>query len=73
MFGMWWCLTMPWHKIIKCQPVSEISDKLTCSCGRAYGMNNHERIILPWDMVSGLYDDIARINAPVSGLKVEGE
>jgi hypothetical protein len=57
MLGMWWCLHSPWHKWIKCEPVSSIADKLTCSCGREYGMNNSERIMLPWHQVSSLYDD----------------
>lgn len=63
MMGMWWCLHAPWHKIVKCEPVSRISDKLTCSCGREYGVNNSERIILPWHMVKGLYDTLPRLNA----------
>lgn len=66
MFRMWCCLTLPWHKWVKCEPVSSISDKMTCSCGREYGINNSERIILPWHMVSELYDDLARINGAMS-------
>lgn len=57
MMRMYICTFAPWHKWVKCEPVSAISDKLTCSCGRAYGMNNSERIMLPWHMVSNFYDD----------------
>lgn len=61
MIQMWLCLRMPWHRWVKREPVSSISDKVTCSCGRQYGMNHSERIILPWRMVSELYDTLARI------------
>jgi hypothetical protein len=69
MIRLWWCLHSPWHKWIRCEPVSEISDKITCSCGQEYGMNNNVRVILPWHMVSGLYDDLARINADVGSAR----
>jgi len=65
---MWWCLTMPWHKWVRREPVSDISDKMTCSCGRQYGMNNSERIILPWEDVKPFYDAIDRINGDVKSL-----
>jgi hypothetical protein len=65
MLRMWWCLRSPWHRWTKVVRVSDVSDKITCSCGREYGMNNCERIILPWHMVKPLYDDLARINGDV--------
>jgi hypothetical protein len=68
MFRMWWCLRAPWHRWVKREPVSGVSDKLTCSCGREYGMNHSERIILPWGDVKSFYDDLARINAGVGGV-----
>jgi hypothetical protein len=55
MFRAWLCCILPWHKWVSCEPVSSISDKLTCSCGQAYGMNNIEQIMLPWRDVEPFY------------------
>jgi hypothetical protein len=57
MLRMWMCCFLPWHRWTKCAPVSPNSDKLTCSCGREYGMNNDQQIMLPWWMVKTLYSN----------------
>jgi len=57
MFKMWRCTMLPRHKWVRCEPVSSISDKLTCSCGQAFGMNNLEGIMLPWELVADFYQD----------------
>lgn len=61
MFKLWLCLRLPWHRFVKQEKMSDVSDRVTCSCGRMYGMNHSERIILPWDDVKQLYVDLARI------------
>ena len=73
--GIWLCNHLPWHKWIARKKLSSDSERLTCSCGRMYGMNHHVRTILPWDDVKDLYrfhiveerDEIDRDLARVPG------
>jgi hypothetical protein len=50
------CFYLPWHHIITRWRLTEQSEKLTCSCGRAYGINHDARVVLPWDSVHELYE-----------------
>jgi hypothetical protein len=54
--GIWLCTHLPWHRFVIRKRVSEQSEKITCSCGRAYGMNHNVRAILPWDDVKEFYE-----------------
>jgi hypothetical protein len=54
--GIWLCNHLPWHKWASRKKLSDDSERLTCSCGRMYGMNHNVRTILPWDDVKDLYE-----------------
>jgi hypothetical protein len=49
-----WCFRR--HSIVHREWVSDLSEKLTCSCGRLYGINHHVGIALPWDRVKEFYE-----------------
>lgn len=61
--GISLCTFLPWHKWAKRERLTGSSDKLTCSCGREYGINYDVGAILPWNEVRSLYDDLARLSA----------
>jgi hypothetical protein len=65
--GIWACTHLPWHRFVIRKRVSASSEKITCSCGRAYGMNHDVRAILPWEDVKSLYDAIDRIQRTPQG------
>jgi len=62
---MWWCFS-GWsrHRIVTRWRLTQQSEKLTCSCGRSYGMNHDAQAILPWDKVKELYDGPGSILRP---------
>ena len=47
--GAFWCQNMPWHYWVIEKRLSEMSIKLTCSCGKQYAVHEGIGIILPWD------------------------
>ena len=49
MFWAFLCQRLPWHRWVIVKPLPPNCSKLTCSCGRKYGVNHHLGIILPWD------------------------
>ena len=66
--GVWSCTHLPWHRFVIRRRVSEQSEKVTCSCGRSYGINHDVRVILPWDDVKSFYDDGPPVRSGVSDM-----
>lgn len=66
-FLMWWplrCFSLPWHRIISRWQLTEQSEKVKCSCGKAFGINHSVRAVLPWDAVKELYEGPGSILRP---------
>lgn len=64
----WWsmrCFSLPWHRIVSRWRLTERAEKLTCSCGRSFGMNHDAEAVLPWDMVRELYEGPNSILRPL--------
>ena len=57
-----WCLFR--HKSLSIVKRYPGSNRVRCDkCGCEFGMNNHERIVLPWREVSEAYDELDRLSA----------
>lgn len=45
------------HSLIEVKKLSQWSDKLYCKrCERFFAINYHARVLLPYNLVKGLYD-----------------
>jgi hypothetical protein len=66
---IWWprrCFSLSWHHIVSRWPLTEQSEKVTCSCGKSFGINHAVQIVLPWDSVKELYEGPNSILRPPS-------